>query len=159
MPRVSTYGAVQICGATSKTVRNIFDEYVAVLAKGYQRETPIWLGIDEIKLKRFRAIFTNLHGRSLIDMLPNRYVSTVTAFLASLPDNKRITHVAIDMWAGYRRAVQEALPNAKIVVDKFHVLMKAHMAFEAVRRKIGRESSNGAGRGRKLAHKDRKSVG
>ncbi len=135
-----------------KTVRNIFDEYVAVLAKGYQRETPIWLGIDEIKLKRFRAIFTNLHGRSLIDMLPNRYVSTVTAFLASLPDNKRITHVAIDMWAGYRRAVQEALPNAKIVVDKFHVLMKANMAFEAVRRKIARESSNGAGRGLKRAH-------
>ncbi len=136
-----------------KTVRNIFDEYVAVLAKGYQRETPILLGIDEIKLKRFRAIFTNLHGRSLIDMLPNRYVSTVTAFLASLPDNKRITHVAIDMWAGYRRAVQEALPNAKIVVDKFHVLMKANMAFEAVRRKIARESSNGAGLGLKRAHK------
>ena len=63
-------------GVNEKTVRNIFDEYVAVLAKGYQRETPIWLGIDEIKLKRFRAIFTNLHGRSLIDMLPNRYVST-----------------------------------------------------------------------------------
>ena len=136
-----------------KTVRNIFDEYVAVLAKGYQRETPIWRGIDEIKLKRFRAIFTILHGRSLIDMLPNRYVSTVTAFLASLPDNKRITHVAIDMWAGYRRAVQEALPNAKIVVDKFHVLMKANMAFEAVRRKIARESSNGAGLGLKRAHK------
>ena len=88
-----------------KTVRNIFDEYVAVLANEYQRETPVWLGIDEIKLKRFRAIFTNLHGRSLIDMLPDRYVSTVTAYLLSLPDKDRITHVAIDMWSGYRRAV------------------------------------------------------
>lgn len=132
-----------------KTVRNIFDEYVAVLAKEYRRETPVWLGIDEIKLKRFRSIFTNLHGRSLIDMLPDRYVSTVTAFLASMPDKDRITHVAIDMWSGYRRAAQEALPNAKIVVDKFHVLMKANMAFEAVRRKIARESSNGAGLGLK----------
>lgn len=136
-----------------KTVRNIFDEYVAVLAKEYRRETPVWLGIDEIKLKRFRSIFTNLHGRSLIDMLPDRYVSTVTAFLASMPDKDRITHVAIDMWSGYRRAAQEALPKAKIVVDKFHVLMKANMAFEAVRRKIARESSNGAGLGLKRAHK------
>ena len=136
-----------------KTVRNIFDEYVVVLAKEYRRETPVWLGIDEIKLKRFRSIFTNLHGRSLIDMLPDRYVSTVTAFLASMPDKDRITHVAIDMWSGYRRAAQEALPNAKIVVDKFHVLMKANMAFEAVRRKIARESSNGAGLGLKRAHK------
>lgn len=32
-----------------KTVRNIFDEYVAVLAKEYQRETPVWLGIDSGK--------------------------------------------------------------------------------------------------------------
>ena len=136
-----------------KTIRNVFDEYVAGLAKEFKRETPVWLGIDEIKLKRFRAIFPNLQARSLIDMLPDRYVSTVTAFLLSLPDKDRITHVGIDMWSGYRRAVQEALPNAKIVVDKFHVLMKANMAFEAARRKIGRESSNGAGLGLKRAHK------
>lgn len=136
-----------------KTVRNIFDEYVAELAKTHQRETPIWLGIDEIKLKRFRAIFTNLHGRSLLEMLPDRYVSTVTTFLASMPDKNRISHVAIDMWSGYRKAVQVALPNAKIVVDKFHVLMKANVAFEAVRRKIARESDNGAGLGLKRAHK------
>lgn len=136
-----------------KTIRNVFDEYVAGLEKDFKRETPVWLGIDEIKLKRFRAIFTNLQARSLIDMLPDRYVSTVTAFLASLPDKERITHVAIDCWSGYRRAVQEALPNAKIVVDKFHVLMKANMAFEAVRRKIARESDNGAGLGLKRAHK------
>lgn len=66
-----------------KTVRNVFDEYVAELEKQFKRETPIWLGIDEIKLKRFRAIFTNLHGRSLIDMLPDRYTSTVASFLES----------------------------------------------------------------------------
>lgn len=136
-----------------KTVRNIFDEYVAALAKTHQRETPIWLGIDEIKLKRFRAVFTNLHGRSLVEMLPDRYISTVTTFLLSMPDKDRITHVAIDMWSGYRKAVQLTLPNAKIVVDKFHVLMKANMAFESVRRKIARESDNGAGLGLKRAHK------
>ena len=33
-----------------KTVRNIFDEYVAILAKEYRRETPVWLGIDEIEV-------------------------------------------------------------------------------------------------------------
>lgn len=136
-----------------KTVRLIFDEYAASLAKQFQRETPVWLGIDEIKLKRFRAVFTNLQGRSLIDMLPDRYSTSVVTFLASLPDKDRITHVAIDMWSGYRRAAQEVLPNAKIVVDKFHVLMKSNMAFEAVRRKIARESDNGAGLGLKRAHK------
>lgn len=136
-----------------KTVRNVFDEYVAELEKQFKRETPIWLGIDEIKLKRFRAIFTNLHGRSLIDMLPDRYTSTVASFLESLPDKERITHCGIDMWSGYRRAVQEALPNTKIVVDKFHVVSKANSAFDVVRRKIAKESNNGAGLGLKRAHK------
>lgn len=136
-----------------KTVRNVFDEYVAELEKQFKRETPIWLGIDEIKLKRFRAIFTNLHGRSLIDMLPDRYTSSVVSFLESLPDKERITHCAIDMWSGYRRAVQEALPNAKIVVDKFHVVSKANAAFDIVRRKIAKESDYGAGLGLKRAHK------
>jgi transposase len=55
-------------------------------------------------------------------------------------------------WLPSRRS-RKPLPNAKIVVDKFHVLMKANMAFEAVRRKIARESSNGAGLGLKRAHK------
>jgi transposase len=136
-----------------KTIRNVFDEYVAELEKQFKRETPIWLGIDEIKLKRFRAIFTNLHGRSLIDMLPDRYTTSVVSFLKSLPDKERITHCAIDMWSGYRRAVQEVLPNAKIVVDKFHVVSKANAAFDIVRRKVARESDGGAGLGLKRAHK------
>jgi hypothetical protein len=50
-------------GVNEKTVRNIFDEYVASLEMQFKRETPVWLGIDEIKLKRFRAIFTNLQPR------------------------------------------------------------------------------------------------
>jgi len=140
-------------GIGEKTVRNVFDEFVAELAKQFQRETPIWLGIGEIKLKRFRATFTNLQAKSLIDMLPDRYSTSIVGFLLSLPDKDRITHVAMDMWRPYRQAVQAVLPGAKIVVDKFHVLTKANIAFEIVRRKIARESKNGAGLGLKRAHK------
>ena len=85
-------------GVNEKTVRNIFDEYVVGLEKQFKRDTPVWLGIDEIKLKRFRAIFTNLQAKSLIDMLPDRYGTSIVAFLESLPDKNRITHVGMDMW-------------------------------------------------------------
>ena len=84
-------------GIDEKTVRNVFDEYVAGLERQFKRETPVWLGIDEIKLSRYRAIFTNLQGKSLIDMLPDRYGKSIVDFLASLPDKERITHVAMDM--------------------------------------------------------------
>ena len=52
---------------------------MAKLEKEFKRETPVWLDIDEIKLGRFRAVFTNIQGRSLIDMLPDRYGTSIVA--------------------------------------------------------------------------------
>ena len=43
------------------------------------------------------------------------------------------------MWRPYRIAVLAALPNAKLVVDKFHVVSKANASFDAVRRSIGNQ--------------------
>ena len=60
-------------GVDEKTVRNVFDAYVPEREKQFKRETPVWLGIDEIKLGHFRAVFTNILGRTLMDMLPDRY--------------------------------------------------------------------------------------
>jgi transposase len=112
-------------GIDEKTVRNVFDEYVAGLEKEFKQETPIWLGIDEIKLGRSRAVFTNIQGRSLIDMLPDRCGTSIVSFLHSLLNKERITHVATDIWRPYRIAVLAVIPIAKLVVDKFHVVSKA----------------------------------
>ena len=56
------------------------------------------------------------------------------------------------MWRPYRIAVQKVLPNAKIVVDKFHVVSKANAAFDTVRRKIA-NADKGRSLGLKRAHK------
>lgn len=140
-------------GVDEKTVRNVFDAYVAELEKKFQRETPVWLGVDEIKLGRFRAIFTNIGDRTLIDMLPDRYSTSIERFMASLPNKERITHVACYMWRPYRQAAQKVLPQAKIVVDKFHVVSKANAALDAVRRGIGKADPKKQGAGLKKAHK------
>ena len=140
-------------GVDEKTVRNVFDAYVAQLEKEFKRETPVWLGVDEIKLGRFRAIFTNIGERTLIDMLPDRYSTSIVKFMDSLPNKERITHVACDMWRPYRQAAQKVLPQAKIVVDKFHVVSKANAAFDAVRRSIGKADPKKHGAGLKKAHK------
>ena len=139
-------------GVDEKTVRNVFDAYVLELEKQFQRETPVWLGIDEIKLGRFRAIFTNIQGRTLVDMLPDRYGTSIEAFLRSLPDKAKVTHVAMDMWRPYRIAVSKELPQARIVVDKFHVVSKANAAFETVRRTLDKTDKKHA-LGLKRSHK------
>lgn len=140
-------------GVDEKTVRNIFEAYVSDLEKQFQREPPVWLGIDEIKLGRFRAVFTNLQDKTLVDMLPDRYGTSIEKFLLSLPNKDRITHVSTDLWRPYKLAVQKVLPNAKLVADKFHVVMKANASFDAVRRSVGNLDKKKHSLGLKRAHK------
>jgi transposase len=149
-----TYAEVaKQAGVNEKTIRNVFDEYVTELEQQYRRETPVWLGIDEIKLGRFRAVFTNLQEHALIDMLPDRYSASIVKFLSALPNKEKITHVAMDMWRPYRIAVQCVLPEAKIVVDKFHVVSKANASLDAVRRSVGKSGQGKYEKGLKHAHK------
>jgi transposase len=140
-------------GIDEKTVRSIFDAYVDRLEKDFRRETPAWLGIDEIKLGRFRAIFTNLQDKTLVDMLPDRYYTSIVKFLESLPNKEKIEYVSTDMWRPYRLAVLKVLPQAKLVVDKFHVVSKANASLDAVRRSIGKADQKKQGTGLKKAHK------
>jgi hypothetical protein len=47
--------------------------------------------------------------------------------------------VAMDPHAGYRAAVAEALPNARVVVDHFHLVRLANLMVTDVRQRVARE--------------------
>lgn len=47
----------------------------------------------------------------------------------------QITHVAIDLSAVYAKAAREALPNANLIADRFHLVKKANDMLDAVRRR------------------------
>lgn len=55
-------------------------------------------------------------------------MTTVINYLYQIPNRERIHYVAMDMWKPYKDAVNEVLPQAKIVVDKFHVVRMANDA-------------------------------
>ena len=100
------------------------------------------LGLDEIALLKghrdFVAVITardsadDLH---VVAVLPDRLKSTVVAWLTALPAavRARITTVCTDMWEGYVTAVEEALPAATIVIDRFHVARHYRAAIDALR--------------------------
>ncbi len=48
----------------------------------------------------------------------------------------QIRTVVIDLWKPYRDAIQQVLPDAVIVCDKFHVLKLATTALEGLRKQI-----------------------
>jgi transposase len=124
-------------GVNEKTVRNIFNDYVAELERSYYPLTPDWLGIDELFLVRKpRCIFTNVEHRTVMDLLPNRDKASVSRWLAERPLHELISVVTMDMWKPYRDAVLANIPHATIVVDKFHVTKMANAALDSVRKSL-----------------------
>lgn len=135
-------------GLDEKSVRNIFHDYVARLEVDHVFETPEWLGIDELHLmKKPRAIFTNIKERTVIELLEARTKPVVLARLMRLQNRTRVRFVTIDMWTPYREAVRGALPNAKIIIDKFHVVRMANDCLEGIRKQLRNELTPSQRRG------------
>jgi len=122
-------------GIDEKTIRLIVREHLERVSRNYRIVAPDILGIDEIHLiKQPRAVFTDIGRKKLIDMLPNRNVELVKQWLSNLPYKEHVKYVAIDMWRGYKTAVNAILPDAQVVIDKFHVVRMANQAVDTVRK-------------------------
>lgn len=130
-------GIAHEVGISEGTVRAIFNEYVIRLEKSVVFETPQWMGIDEIHIiHKPRCVIANIESNTVVNLLPDRTKALVTNYLMKLRDRHSIKCVTMDMWQPYRDAVSGALPNAFIVIDKFHVLRMANLALDTVRKGI-----------------------
>jgi transposase len=109
------------------------------------------LGIDETSFRRpgrFATGFVDLDTGRLVDLVEGRSKALVTNWLAALGDEARgsIVEVALDPYAGYNAAVREALPHARITIDKFHAIRLANQVVTAVRCRRQQELTGHRGR-------------
>ncbi|MFV8006941.1 transposase, partial [Staphylococcus aureus] len=51
----------------------------------------------------------------------------------SLKARKRVKTVSIDMHEGYMTLIKEMFPNAKIVIDRFHIVQLLNRALNGIR--------------------------
>ena len=98
------------------------------------------VSIDETSLRKGQNYITVVH-----DLGPQRRLfacegrnhQTVVNFAADLKahggDPDRIEHVCQDMSAAFAKGVAEALPDAQISYDRFHVIAMANEAMDGVR--------------------------
>jgi transposase len=140
----------------SSTVRDVsvkeriaYDVVLGILERRVESETD-WskwseldvLGLDEIALKKGQRnyvtiVTVHLQGEriGLLGVLPDRQKDQVVAFLRSIPQrlSETIRTVCCDMYEGYIEAVRAELPQAQIVVDRFHVTRHYHQAADRLR--------------------------
>ncbi len=130
------------CQLGVKAVEGIVDHHVAP-AVDWSRFTALdTLGIDEVALLKGHGAYVavvwarDAEGHNyVLAVLPDRLQATVQAFLQTIPAplNATVRRVCIDMWEGYAGAVAAALPNAQVVVDRFHVAVQYRKAVDELR--------------------------
>jgi transposase len=63
-----------------------------------------------------------------------RSKSEVIEYLSELEHGDEVVAISIDMWTAYKDAIHEALPNAVLVIDRFHVMKHAEEAINDARK-------------------------
>lgn len=143
-------------GLDEKTVRSVCNEqFAARMADHKIRWTPQAIGIDELMLDgQMRCIFTDLGDRKPLDIISTHRKAEVARWLSSkVPTPKAVKTVSIDMSVAYRDVVKAVMPQAIIIVDKFHVLRCANQAMDQVRnrsRKASKTPRRNPWRGQRL---------
>lgn len=101
---------------------------------------PEAISFDEFKGnaggERFQCIVTDPLNRRVFDILPSRTVETIQDYLRSFSNRGEVKYVVMDMNRGFRDAAKAFLPNAKIIIDRFHVVRYCTEAMENVRRNL-----------------------
>jgi transposase len=98
----------------------------------------VCIGVDEISYRRHHRYLTSVadhRSGAIVWCAPGRNSATLQAFFDELGDRRTsIRAVSIDMSGEYQRAIREAVPDAEVCFDPFHVVRLAARATDQVRR-------------------------
>lgn len=108
------------------------------LERRLDEEIP-YIGADEKSFLRghsYATVVSDLENSRVLDVARDRKESSLKEALGWMTDEQRqgVEAVALDMWAPYISVVEQLLPQADIVFDKFHITKHLADAVDKVRR-------------------------
>ena len=114
--------------------------WMNLLEFGKPAMLPKVLSIDEFRgnteYGKFQCILTDPVHRKIVDVLPTRYHAQIYDYLQAFPNRNQVQYFVMDMNREYLDLAKKLLPNAKIVIDRFHVVRYCTWALENVRKRI-----------------------
>jgi transposase len=135
--------------ATKQRLGISYGGMVYLLKKAFTLDSISWqeqkvrsvirLGIDEHhfgKKNKYLVTIANLLTGKPIHILPDDKQKTLREFLKQLPPEVKasIEEVCTDMRRGFIRAALKELPNARLVIDHFHVIQDANKRLNEARK-------------------------
>ena len=121
----------------AKMLSKIF--FTKLLSQKQDWGLPKRLSLDEFARKKgqgnFATILTDLDKSSLLEVIDSHKSDDIIAILKQQPLAMRegVEEVCVDMWGGFPKVIREVFPNAKIVVDRFHVQKLLNKALNKIR--------------------------
>lgn len=105
-------------------VHDIFTAYVDLP----RLELPEILSVDEVYLNinhkdKYALVLMDFKTGEIVDILHNHCKSTVDKYFYSIPleERKRVKYIICDAYRNYMEFPKEYFPNAKVILDSFHV--------------------------------------
>jgi transposase len=114
----------------------------------------VMIGVDEVSYgadRRFLTCVADHQRGGVVWAAPGRNAATLQGFFDQLTDAQRasIKAVSIDMSAGYEKAITNAVPDAQVAFDPFHVIALGGKAADQVRRaEYNRHGRSATGEGK-----------
>ncbi|MEN8716859.1 MAG: ISL3 family transposase [Verrucomicrobiales bacterium] len=141
--------AARIVSEHDTRIWRVVHHYVGKAHAAESWEEVATVGIDEIATRkghRYGTCFAEIRpdgtGR-LLHLAPGKDTVTVAGFAEELGKHgaslEQIGRVAIDMSRAYVAGVRDHLPEAEKSFDRFHVMVHAGKAVDAVRKEVARE--------------------
>jgi len=103
---------------------------------------PECLSMDEFKgntdAGKYQCILVDAKKHRVLDILPDRTQSHLSSYFRKIPraERYRVKFFICDMWSPYVELAKTYLPNATIIIDKYHFIRCVTWAIEKVRKQL-----------------------
>lgn len=132
----------KIAECTSSSISSV-QRILSCMAFPRPNLLPTAISFDEFKGnaggEKFQCIITDAINHKVLDILPERTSAVLQEYLMKFPNRESVRYAVIDMNCGFLNVIKTLLPNAKIIIDRFHVVRYCTAALENVRRNLQKQ--------------------
>jgi transposase len=133
-----------LCGLSWDTVKQIHKEKLKRKFKRIKLKNVRQIAIDEVCIgrpRKFLTIVLDLETGQVLHIGKGKGGNALKGFWRRLSHSKaKIQAVSTDMASGYMSAVREHLPEAVLVIDRFHLVKYMNDKLTTLRRQLAREA-------------------
>ena len=131
------------------TVERIIDSYYELDSKVYKNTLPQVLSFDEFKSVKSADGAMSFHicnakNGKTIDIVEDRRLNSLIKYFSRYSRHSRmnVKYIVIDMYAPYISLIKIMFPNAKIVIDKFHLIQLISRALNKTRIRVMKKNKD-----------------